>query len=116
MVTANCNKEVIIMHTLSAAPTKQEKHAHDEIAALLSIVPGLGHIYKGHYEMGLIWMFLGMPIAIWIGILFGLATAGIGLLFPIVCWAALAVDAYNEKNRRHHHLTAPWADDDESQD
>src|SRR6266566_9487721 len=73
---------------------------------------GLASIYKGHYEIGLLWMFLGMPIAMWVGILFGLATAGIGLLFPILCWAALAVDAYNEKDRRHHHR-ALWADDED---
>ena len=40
------------MHTLSTRLTKQEKHAHNEIAAVLSIVPGLGHIYKGHYANG----------------------------------------------------------------
>ncbi len=117
MVTANCNKEVINMHTLSTPLSKEEKHANNEIAALLSIVPGMGHIYKGHYEAGFLWMFLGMPLAIWIGILFGLATAGIGLIFPILCWGGLAWDAYNEKDRRHHHhLTSAWADDDESPD
>ena len=57
------------MHTLSTRLTKQEKHAHNEIAAVLSIVPGLGHIYKGHYAMGLMWMFLGMPIAVFVGII-----------------------------------------------
>src|SRR5437867_9422072 len=71
MVTANPDEEAINMHTLSTPLSKQEKHAHDEIAALLSIVPGLGHIYKGHYEVGFLWMFLGMPTAIWIDILFG---------------------------------------------
>jgi len=116
MVTANPDEEAINMHTLSTPLSKQEQHAHDEIAALLSIVPGLGHIYKGHYEVGFLWMFLGMPTAIWIDILFGLATAAIGLLFPILCWVALAFDAYNEKDRRRHHLTSPWADDDESED
>ncbi len=105
------------MHTLSTPLSKEEKHANNEIAALLSIVPGMGHIYKGHYEAGFLWMFLGMPLAIWIGILFGLATAGIGLIFPILCWVGLAWDAYNEKDRRHHHhLTSAWADDDESPD
>src|SRR5438552_801542 len=99
MVTANRNEEVINMHTLSTPLSKEQKHAHDEIAAVLSIVPGLGHIYKGHYEAGFLWMFLGMPTAIWIGILFGLATAGVGLLFPILCWAVLAWDAYNGCNR-----------------
>jgi hypothetical protein len=61
-------------------------------------------------------MFLGMPFAIWIGIILSLATAGLGLLLPILCWVALAWNAYNEKDRRRHHLTATWADDDESPD
>jgi hypothetical protein len=117
MVTDNRNEEVINMHTLSMPLSKEEKHAHDEIAALLSIVPGLGHIYKGHYEMGLLWMFVGMPIAMFVGIISILGTAGVGLLFPIGCWAVLAVDAYNEKDRcHHHHLTSQWEDEDEPQD
>jgi hypothetical protein len=104
------------MKTLSTPVGSEERHAHNEIAALLSIIPGLGHIYKGHYEVGLLWMFLGMPFAIWIGVILSLATAGIGLLFPIICWVALAWDAYNEKDRRHHHLTVTSANDDELPD
>jgi hypothetical protein len=104
------------MQTLSTTVSKEERHAHDEIAALLSVIPGLGHIYKGHYEVGLLWMFLGMPFAVFVGIILSLATAGIGMLFPIFCWVGLAWDAYNEKDRRRHHLTATWADDDESPD
>src|SRR5262245_35742689 len=104
------------MKTLSAPISNEARQAHNEIAALLSIVPGLGHIYKGHYEAGLLWMFLGMPFAMFIGIILSLATAGIGLLFPIVCWVALAWDAYNEKDRRRHHLTTTLIDDDESPD
>ena len=105
------------MNVLSTPVSKEEKHAHDVIAALLSIMPGLGQIYKGHYESGFLWMFLGMPFAIWIGIILSLATAGAGLLFPILCWVALAFDAYNEKDRRrHHYLTSTWADDDETPD
>jgi hypothetical protein len=95
----------------------EARHAHSEIAALLSIIPGLGHIYKGHYEAGLLWMFFGMPMAIWIGVLLGLATAGVGLLFPVLCWVGLVWDAYNEKDRRqHHHLKKARVDDDESPD
>ena len=112
MVKANCNEEVIKTHTLSTRLTKEEKHAHNEIAVVLSIVPGLGHIYKGHYGMGLIWMFLGMPIAIFVGIISILGTAGVGLLFPIGCWAALAYDAYRKKDRRHHHHLTSEADDE----
>jgi hypothetical protein len=53
---------------------------------------------------------------VFIGIILSLATAGLGLLFPVLCWVALAWDAYNEKDRRRHHLTETWADDDESPD
>jgi hypothetical protein len=91
------------MDTLSTPLTREEKHAHNEIAALLSILPGLGHIYKGHYEMGVMWMFLGMPMALFVGIISILGTAGI------------AYDAYNEKDRRHHHHLT-WEGDDESPD
>lgn len=104
------------MKTLLTPVSSDERHAHNEIAALLSIIPGLGHIYKGHYEAGLLWMFLGMPFAILIGIIMSLATAGIGLLFPVLCWVALAWDAYNGKDRRRHRLIAAWPDDDESPD
>jgi hypothetical protein len=110
------------MNVLLTPLGKDEVRAKNGIAAALSVVPGLGHIYKGHFATGLIWLFFGMPLAIWIGILLGLATAGIGLLFPIVCWAALAFDAYYEKDLRshHHHFLPPelpaWTDDDNYDD
>lgn len=105
------------MNTILAQPSKDVLNAENAIACVLTIVPGLGHIYKGHVAAGLIWMLIGMPLAIWIGILLGLATAGIGLFFPIACWAALAIDAYLEKDRRSHHWFPPSVslsgDDDE---
>jgi hypothetical protein len=116
MVTANHNKEVMEVNTISTPSSMEVVKAENAIAALLSVAPGLGHIYKGHLAAGFIWMFFGMPVAIWIGILLGLATAGVGLLFPIVCWAALAFDAYYERDLRKHHWFLPSsdaADDDE---
>lgn len=95
------------MKPSSTTPSAELLNAENKIAALLTIVPGLGHIYKGHEVAGLIWMFFGMPVAIWIGILLGLATAGIGLLFPIACWVGLAVDAYCERDLRKHHWFPP---------
>ena len=62
------------MNTLTVPLKKETIHAQDEIAGMLSILPGLGHIYKGHYAAGFLWMFFGMPVAIWIDILLGLAT------------------------------------------
>ena len=71
------------------------------LAAVLSVVPGLGHIYKGHYPAGAAIMVLGIPLAIWVGILLSLATLGLGLIFPVLCWAWVIFDAFNEDDRRH---------------
>jgi hypothetical protein len=104
------------MNTIAIRPRPEVIGAENRIAALLSIVPGLGHIYKGHLGAGLIWMFFGMPLAVWIGILLGLATAGVGLLFPIACWVGLAVDAYYERDLRKHHWLIPSSDGREEED
>lgn len=95
------------MNTPLTASRKGSDPRSNAIAAALTLVPGLGHVYKGHFAAGFLWMFLGMPIALWIGILLSLATAGAGLLFPILCWTALGLDAYYEKDRRNHHWLPP---------
>ena len=88
--------------------SKEALSAENKYAAFLSVIcPGLGQLYKGHYEEGLLWMCLGMPIAIFVGILLGLATAGIALIIPLLCWAALVVEAYYEKDLRDHHWFPP---------
>jgi TM2 domain-containing membrane protein YozV len=110
------------MNKLYAPVSEELVNAENDIAALLSIIPGLGHIYKGHYGAGFGWMLLGMPLAFWVGILLGLATAGVGLLFPLACWAGLVFDAYNKKDRRQrrHHILPPMlqeaSNDDELPD
>ena len=92
------------MNALLLPPSREALHAQNAIAMILSmVVPGLGQLYKGHVAAGLLWMFLGMPMALWIGVLLSLATAGFGLLVPLLCWAALAIDAYYEVDRRSHH-------------
>jgi hypothetical protein len=73
------------------------------VAAVLTFIPGLGHIYKGHYVAGVLWMVFGAPLLLWVGILLSLATAGIGLVVPLGGWLALAFDAYHEEDRRKHH-------------
>ena len=98
------DKEVMNVKRLLTPQSAKAVKAENKIAMALSIVaPGLGQIYKGHVAGGLTWLFIGMPIAVWIGILLSLATAGVGLIVPLVCWAALAADAYAEKDRRTHH-------------
>ena len=104
------------MNSQLVVPDQQSMHAANVIAAVLSgIIPGLGQIYKGRFESGFLWMVLGMPLAVWIGLLLSLATAGLGLIIPVLCWAASVVDAYYEvdlRRRRHHHLAEPTIYDD----
>jgi hypothetical protein len=97
-------EEVIEVSRLLTPPSAEAVRAENMIAMALSIVaPGLGQIYKGNVTGGLLWLFLGMPAALWIGILLSLATAGAGLVVPLLCWAALVIDAYWKKDRRTHH-------------
>ncbi len=104
------------MNNALATTTTEAANASNVIAAALStVIPGLGQVYKGRYTPGLLLMFVGMPLAIWIGILLSLATAGLGLLLPVLCWVAQAVDAYYEvdlRRQRHHHLAEPTIYDD----
>lgn len=72
------------------------------IAAALSIVPGAGQIYKGHYTDGLILLFI-LPFTIVASALLSLATAGLGLAVPLLYWAWVAVDAYYMVDLRKHH-------------
>lgn len=82
--------------------------SRNTIAALLSVIaPGLGQIYKGHNEAGFFWLIIGMPAVVFAGILLALATAGIGLLLPLVCWAAVVTDAYMERDLKAHHWFPP---------
>ena len=84
---------------------KNLKKDRDILAAIFSIVPGMGHIYKGHYAAGLLILLLGVPVGLWVGVLLSLATAGIGLLIPLAAWAIVVMDAYHEKDdRSRRHL------------
>jgi TM2 domain-containing membrane protein YozV len=73
------------------------------IAAALSIIPGAGQMYKGHFADGLILLLFGMPVALWAGILLSLATAGVGMVLPIAVWVWIAYEAFYEEDLRKHH-------------
>src|SRR5919204_4366603 len=75
--------------TRSATETAEGK-ASDAVAVLLSIIPGLGHIYKGHKLVGAILIFIGTPMAIGIAALTFTFTAGFGgLLLPLYLFAVM---------------------------
>lgn len=77
--------------------------ARNEIAVVLSIVPGLGHIYKGYVLPGLALMLLA-PVAVFSGLICGALTLGLGLFLPVVFWVATGWTAYQLPDHRKHHL------------
>ena len=100
---------------MNASPTPVDAatlKAENNIAAWLSIIPGLGQIYKGHFSAGFFWMLIGVPLALWVGLLLTLATAGLSMLIPLVCWAAVAFDPYNKRDIRRHHWLPSLSDDE----
>jgi TM2 domain-containing membrane protein YozV len=71
-----------------------EPKASDAMAILLSIIPGLGHIYKGHRVMGALIMFLITPTAIAFATIAAMASAGWGILMLIPYWGAVMLHVW----------------------
>jgi hypothetical protein len=65
----------------------------DNIALLLSVVPGAGHLYKGHRMLGIIFM-TGTLVAIFASIVAATATALWGLLLLPFYWAGVMLHVY----------------------
>lgn len=75
-------------------------HPRDAAAALLSIVPGAGHIFKGHNALGILLM-AGVPVVCVFAFAF---TMFFGWLLVPVYWIAVAADAYLRKDVREAGL------------
>jgi len=66
------------------------------IAFLLSIIPGLGHIYQGHPARGVMWFF---------GVAMAYGAGPIGYLLHLVCAVSAAsygTNRYDDRRRRRH--------------
>lgn len=82
-----------------------------QIAALLSILPGLGHLYKHHYLSGVGLLVGGNVMVGFIAVLMALGTFGLSLLLvPLAYIAAVAAAAYALPDwhgcHPHTHLSA----------
>jgi len=71
----------------------------DAYAAILSVVPGLGHIYKGHLIPGLLFMAGGIFAIFIVGVI-ATFTMGFGLLLLPLYWVAIMVQVYWIEDRR----------------
>ena len=76
----------------------EEGKASDAIAVLLSVIPGLGHIYKGHKLAGLLWMAGAIPVGIFV-LLAAFASAGFGIGLFVFYLAAVMLHAYSIDDR-----------------
>ena len=74
----------------------------DLTAAYLSVLPGLGHLYKHQYRTGILIMSVGNIIA---GLVIGLsvfATLGVSAIIGPILWIGWAAyDAYSAKDLSH---------------
>lgn len=63
-------------------------------AALLSIIPGMGHVSKGHTQLGLLLMFAGATFTLAFALLLAAGTLGLSLLFIPIYWLFVAAHAF----------------------
>ena len=78
----------------------------NKVAALLSVVPGLGHLYKHHYMAGFGILIAGNVLMVFIALWLAFATLGLALVFVPVLWiAGVAASAYQASDEHGMH---PW--------
>ena len=76
-----------------------EGRASDMVAVMLSIVPGLGHIYKGYRLIGVLLIFAGTPMAIGLALLIATGTAGFGFFLLPIYWIAVMIHVWGIPDR-----------------
>lgn len=78
----------------------------NKIAAVLSVVPGLGHLYKHHYLAGFGILTVGNILMAFIAGLASLGTLGVSLIaVPGIWFAGIGYAAYMASDEHGHH---PW--------
>jgi len=82
----------------AATTETAEGKASDAVAVILSIIPGLGHIYKGHKLAGLLWMAGAIPVGIFV-VLAAIASAGFGIGLFFFYLGAVMLHAYAVDDR-----------------
>lgn len=82
----------------------------DKMAAILSLLPGLGHLYKHHYLAGISLLVGGNIVTGFVSAMMALGTFGLSMLvLPPLYIGVVAACAYGleDWHGRHHYLH-PW--------
>ncbi|MEI7956074.1 MAG: hypothetical protein WCJ66_12970 [Verrucomicrobiota bacterium] len=95
------------MHELRSVLNTPDRN---KMAAILSLLPGLGHLYKHHYASGVGLLIAGNILTGFISVLMALGTFGLSILFvPLLYVSAVAASAYALPDwHGHHHILHPW--------
>jgi hypothetical protein len=82
----------------------------DGVAAALSVVPGLGHLYKHHYSAGFGILIIGNVLVAFVSGLLFFATLGISLILIPAAWIAGVALAAGHAADWHgrHRWPVPW--------
>jgi hypothetical protein len=76
-----------------------EGKASDAVAVMLSGIPGLGHIYKGHRLVGALLMLVATPMAVGVSLLAATATAGFALMLLPLYWFGVMFHVWGIEDR-----------------
>ena len=74
-------------------PDESLSTTRDVAAVVMSVIPGLGHIYKGYRMTGALYM-LGALFAVFAAGVASTATAGFGLLLLPLYWVGVMLQVY----------------------
>lgn len=78
----------------------------NKVAALLSVVPGLGHLYKHHYLDGIAILTAGNVLMVFVALWLAIATVGLSLVIvPAIWFGGVAASAYFASDEHGAH---PW--------
>ncbi len=79
----------------------------NKVAALLSVIPGLGHLYKHHYMAGAGILTAGNVLMVFIALWLAFATVGLSLVIvPALWFVGIAGSAYfaTDEHGKHPYL------------
>ncbi|MHA3773722.1 hypothetical protein ACXR0O_19490 [Verrucomicrobiota bacterium sgz303538] len=77
-----------------------QANTRDEVAFWLSVVPGLGHLYKGHLVMGSAIFFIVGPLVLALSLSLLAGTLGLSLILPLTFMFMVMAHAYRAKDYR----------------